>query len=86
MCCISPVIAAKVFPGCKVTIGNDEDVASAIKKVGSENVSKQVTEICVDSDNKLVTSPAYMYGDAAPHEVFDGVSAMVTETLKLTKE
>lgn len=25
LCCISPVLAAKVFPGCEVTVGNDKD-------------------------------------------------------------
>lgn len=26
LCCISPVLAAKVFPGCEVTVGQDKDV------------------------------------------------------------
>uniref|UniRef100_A0A9J8BF46 Zgc:162944 n=1 Tax=Cyprinus carpio carpio TaxID=630221 RepID=A0A9J8BF46_CYPCA len=25
LCCISPVLAAKVFPGCEVTVGHDKD-------------------------------------------------------------
>lgn len=25
LCCISPVLAAKVFPGCEVTVGDDKD-------------------------------------------------------------
>lgn len=86
LCCISPVIAAKVFPGCSVTIGNDSGTASAIESVGSKNEERKVTEVCVDEKNKIVTSPAYMYGDAAPHEIFDGIQNMITETLKLIKE
>lgn len=30
MCCIAPVIAAKVLTGCEVTIGNDPGVSQAI--------------------------------------------------------
>ena len=25
LCCISPVLAAKVFPGCEVTVGREND-------------------------------------------------------------
>ena len=86
LCCISPVIAAKVFPGCTVTIGDDTSTASVVEKVGSKNQVKKVSEVCIDEQNKIVTSPAYMYGSAAPHEIFDGIQSMVNETLKLTKE
>ncbi len=81
MCCIAPVIAAKVLPGCRVTIGNDEGTASAIKAMGSENVDRPVTEACVDEEHNLVTAPAYMYGDAAVHEVYDGIGEMVRGVL-----
>jgi enhancing lycopene biosynthesis protein 2 len=33
MCCIAPVIAAKLLPGCEVTIGRDEDTARAIAQI-----------------------------------------------------
>lgn len=26
LCCISPVLAAKIFPGCEVTVGQDKNV------------------------------------------------------------
>jgi hypothetical protein len=31
----------------------------------------------------VVTAPAYMYGDALPHEVFDGIGAMLKAMVKL---
>ncbi len=37
-----------------------------------------MTQACVDRVNKLVTTPAYMH-DARPHEVFDGIGAMVDQ-------
>jgi enhancing lycopene biosynthesis protein 2 len=83
MCCIAPVIGARVLgtksggPGVSVTIGSDSGTAAAIAAMGSRNVSKPVTEAHTDEKHNLVTTPAYMYGDAAVHEVFDGIGAMI---------
>lgn len=83
MCCIAPVIAARVLgkarngPGVSVTIGNDQGAADAIAKMGSTNVPKPVTEACVDEQNHVVTAPAYMYGDAPVHQVYEGIGAMI---------
>ena len=81
MCCIAPVIAARVLRGCRVTIGNDTGTAEAIARMGSQNVEKAVTEAYVDEDENVVTSPAYMYGAAPVHEVFDGIGEMVAGVL-----
>lgn len=89
MCCIAPVIAAKVLgkkaggPGCSVTIGDDGGTAAAIGQMGSSHVVKPVTEAAVDRGNKLATSPAYMYGKATPFEVYEGIGRMIEETLKM---
>ncbi len=86
MCCIAPVLAAKVLgtknggPGVSVTIGDDAQTAGAIEQMGSTNVAKAVTEACVDTANHLITAPAYMC-DAAPHEVYEGIGEMVDRTL-----
>jgi enhancing lycopene biosynthesis protein 2 len=40
-----------------------------------------VTGAQIDEGNKLVTSPAYMYGDAPVHEVFEGIGRMVEGVL-----
>ncbi|XP_029968230.1 glutamine amidotransferase-like class 1 domain-containing protein 3A, mitochondrial [Salarias fasciatus] len=90
LCCISPVLAAKVFPGCEVTVGveNDEkcpgtaDTAAAINQLGCKHVSKSVGESHVDQKNKLVTTAAFMC-EAPIHEIFDGIGSMVQGVLKL---
>ncbi len=52
LCCIAPVIAAKVLPGVEVTVGSDQEeggkwpyagTAGAIEKMGAKHVKKQVT-------------------------------------------
>lgn len=88
MCCIAPVIAARVLgtrmggKGCRVTIGTDAATADAIATMGSMNVGRSVHDAFVDEPNRLVTTPAYMF-DAKPHEVFDGVGAMIDAFAKL---
>ncbi|XP_006639092.1 glutamine amidotransferase-like class 1 domain-containing protein 3, mitochondrial isoform X1 [Lepisosteus oculatus] len=91
LCCISPVLAAKVISGCEVTVGcdnNDDgrfpdaETAGAIEKLGCKHICKEVTEAHVDEKNKIVTTCAFMC-KAPLHEIFDGVGAMVQEVLKL---
>jgi enhancing lycopene biosynthesis protein 2 len=83
MCCIAPVIAAKVLgkgaggPGVTVTIGDDRATAAAITKMGSSNQVRPVTQACIDEKNAVVTAPAYMYGDAPVHEVYEGIGMMI---------
>ncbi|XP_028938331.1 glutamine amidotransferase-like class 1 domain-containing protein 3A, mitochondrial [Ornithorhynchus anatinus] len=91
LCCISPVLVAKIFPGCEVTVGYDKDVdgrfpdaetATAIKELGCRHVCKDVSESHVDVANKIVTTCAFMC-KAPLHEIFDGIGTMVREVLKL---
>ncbi len=66
-----------------MTIGNDAGTAAAIAKMGSTNVSKPVTEACVDEKNHLVTTPAYMYAEAPVHQVYEGIGAMIDGVMSL---
>ncbi|XP_068428138.1 glutamine amidotransferase-like class 1 domain-containing protein 3, mitochondrial [Clinocottus analis] len=89
LCCISPVLAAKVFPGCEVTVGiekddkypNTADTAAAISQLGCKHVNTAVGESHVDEKNNLITTAAFMC-DAPIHEVFDGIGTMVQDVLK----
>lgn len=62
--CIAPVLLAGILgeekPVCRMTIGSDEETASALTKMGVEHVDCPVSEIVVDQERKLVTTPAYM--------------------------
>jgi enhancing lycopene biosynthesis protein 2 len=89
MCCIAPVIGAKVLgrrsggPGIKVTIGDDQGVASALSTWGSENIVKAVTEAAVDEQNLISSAPAYMYGEASAWEVYQGIGRMIEEMMRM---
>ncbi|XP_061580158.1 glutamine amidotransferase-like class 1 domain-containing protein 3, mitochondrial [Cololabis saira] len=90
LCCISPVLAAKVFPGCEVTLGiekddkypNTADTAAAVTQLGCKHVNTSVSESHVDQKNKLVTTAAFMC-DAPIHQIYDGIGTMVQGVLKL---
>ncbi|CAL8342978.1 unnamed protein product [Boreogadus saida] len=92
LCCISPVLAAKLLPGVEVTVGHEEEeggrwpyagTAQAIKALGAKHCVKDPHEAHVDLKNKVVTSPAYMC-ETKLHLIFDGIGAMVTNVLKLS--
>ncbi|NXQ59755.1 GAL3B protein, partial [Anthoscopus minutus] len=90
LCCISPVLAAKLFPGCEVTVGHDTEceqwpyakTAEAMKELGCRHVNSKVTEAHVDARNRLVSTSAFMC-NAPVHHVHDGVGKMVQEVLRL---
>lgn len=82
--CIAPALIAKVLGkhSVNVTIGNDRETAKEIEKTGAHHVDCPVQDYVSDREHKLVTTPAYMYDDAKPHEVFQGISAMVQELVE----
>ncbi|XP_054852615.1 glutamine amidotransferase-like class 1 domain-containing protein 3, mitochondrial [Eublepharis macularius] len=90
LCCISPVLAAKILPGCELTIGQDTEcekwpyakTAEALKELGCKHVNKNVNEVHVDVKHKLVTTSAFMC-NAPIHAIYDGIGKMVKEVLKL---
>jgi enhancing lycopene biosynthesis protein 2 len=91
MCCIAPVMGAKVLgtnaggPGVAVTIGHDEAVAAAIGQWGSRNVPRGADEAETDGRNRVVTSPAYMDAKATPHQVFEGIGRMIESVVELMR-
>jgi len=88
--CIAPVIGAKVLglanggPGVSVTVGKDTGTGQAITSWGSTPNERCVTEVCIDTQRRVVSTPAYMF-DAKPHEVFQGIGNLVREVIGLCK-
>lgn len=83
--CIAPVLVAKVLGPCDVTvtIGEDAETAAEIEKTGAQHENCPVDDFITDRENKVVTTPAYMYGEAAPNKVFTGVSKALKELVEM---
>jgi enhancing lycopene biosynthesis protein 2 len=87
LACISPVLAAKVLGAAgvqpKLTIGTDPHTAAAITAMGGQHQNVGPTEVFIDEENRLVSTPCYM-NDVGPWAVFQGAEKMVEEVLRLT--
>lgn len=83
--CIAPAIMALAFgdKGVNVTIGDDAGTAAEIEKTGAKHQNCAVEKFVVDQSNKIITTPAYMYGSAQPYQIFAGVSGAIAELIKL---
>jgi enhancing lycopene biosynthesis protein 2 len=82
--CIAPVLAAQALgpKGVQLTIGNDPNTAAAIESKGAKHVNCPVDSIVVDTDNRIVSTPAYMLAKSIS-EAESGINKLVTAILKL---
>jgi len=84
--CIAPVVIAKSLEGSGVkatlTIGSSPNVAGDIESMGAKHQECAVTDAVTDTENKIVTTPAYMTAERIG-EVEVGVSKLVESVLEL---
>lgn len=83
--CIAPALIARVLGQvCSptLTIGNDEETIKQIERTGADHEVCEVTDFVTDRENKLITTPAYMY-EAPLHHVQKGVAGAAKEFLEM---
>jgi enhancing lycopene biosynthesis protein 2 len=86
--CIAPALVARVLgkhTRVKVTIGSDPDTAAAIEAMGCEHVICNVHSFVTDPEHLVVSTPAYMLGPG-PSDIFQGISGMCMEVIRLVQE
>lgn len=81
--CISPALVVAALREGDVTVGDDVGVGQAIGAMGGHAVVLPVREAHVDRARKIVTAPAYMYGDARLADIAAGIDACVAQLLEL---
>lgn len=83
--CIAPVIVAKALGSHQVTItiGDDKESIDELLKTGAHHEVCPVVDYITDRLNKVITTPAYMYPSAKPHEVFAGVQGLSKELIEM---
>ena len=76
--CIAPVIVAIVLGAnsVHVTIGDDSKVAAEIASTGAIHENRGATEVCIDTQNKVVTTPCYMLATSIK-EIYQGNYALI---------
>ncbi|HJN23108.1 MAG TPA: isoprenoid biosynthesis glyoxalase ElbB [Rhodospirillales bacterium] len=83
--CISPALVARILDNAQVTIGQDAETATAIKKMGGRHKPAAQGEIVVDRNLGLVTTPCYMLGSTIS-QVAEDAENTVKAVLDLIKE
>lgn len=83
--CIAPVILARLFgPDLhpELTIGREAGPAGAIEAMGARHVAVEATEVLIDPEHRLVTTPCYMLAGGID-EVMTGAEKAVGALLSL---
>jgi enhancing lycopene biosynthesis protein 2 len=84
--CIAPAVVAKAlgFAHPRLTIGNDKGTAAAVEACGAVHQDCPVEGFVVDRENRIVSTPAYMYG-ARLSEIATGIDKCVAEVMALAR-
>lgn len=82
--CIAPTVIARILGEhhIKVTIGNDSKVAAGLQKMGAIHENKSATDVCVDVENKIVTTPCYMLANSIK-DIAAGTHNLINEMIDL---
>ncbi len=81
--CIAPALIGLVLGehGVQVTIGDDKEMAQEIEKTGAKHINKEANEAHADEAHKIVSTPAYMYGEARLSDINQGITKCVDQVL-----
>jgi enhancing lycopene biosynthesis protein 2 len=81
--CIAPVILARVLGNqVNLTIGQDENTAANIQKMGAAHTATWQGEITIDRDKKVITTPCYML-DSRVDQIGQGADNLIKAVLEL---
>ena len=81
--CIAPaVVALSMKTPLTLTLGATGEASAEIEKLGHRHVVTSANDICVDTKNKIVSTPAYMYDNAPLCDIFEGIRKLVDEIVK----
>ncbi|CAN5711197.1 isoprenoid biosynthesis glyoxalase ElbB [soil metagenome] len=87
LCCIAPILAAKVFGSThvEITLGAKGPASAAAESWGARHIVKRVDQAHADTTQRVVTAPAYMDDAATPNEVYLGIEAMVRTVVEMAE-
>jgi enhancing lycopene biosynthesis protein 2 len=86
--CMSPTTIAKALEGspisAQLTVGTDQEsspydisaISNGVRSLGQEVAMHSVQEICIDSENRIITAPCYMM-EASVLDVRNNIKAAI---------
>ncbi|MFI3299329.1 MAG: isoprenoid biosynthesis glyoxalase ElbB [Rikenellaceae bacterium] len=78
--CIAPLSLPAIIEGVTITLGERGELAEAAEAhYGATVLASGVSEAVVDSLNRVITVPCYMYSEATVAEIAAGARSMVGE-------
>ncbi|MBA6297091.1 isoprenoid biosynthesis glyoxalase ElbB [Colwellia sp. MB02u-9] len=81
--CIAPVMIPLIYgENAQATIGHDVGIAKALIDVGLAHRDCAVDDIVVDTNRKLVSTPAYMLATTLT-EAASGINKLVAQVIKM---
>ena len=75
--CISPVIAAKLFPKLRCTLGLDQANLDTLTKIGATPIQANYDDVVFDEAYNVYSTPAYMI-DTTISKIALGIEKLVT--------
>jgi enhancing lycopene biosynthesis protein 2 len=82
--CIAPALIGHIHPtGTLATIGNDDETAMAAEAIGIKHVICSATDIVVDPQNRVISTPAYMLANSIS-EASHGIAKAVQQLIDMT--
>jgi hypothetical protein len=79
---LGSVLAAKLFKGCSITLG-DDSLKGKIEKSGANLIMAGPEEVVVDKHNRIISSPGFNIQTAKPYQIHKGMEELVSTTLNL---
>lgn len=81
--CIAPTMTPLLFGKDAIcTIGNDQEIASAIESMGGQHQNCECNSIVIDETLNIVSTPAYMLAGSIS-EAATGINKLVNKVLQL---
>ncbi len=81
--CIAPALIGHIYPqGTLATIGNDKDTAAAVEQLGARHQTCAVNDIVIDSEAKVISTPAYMLAGSVS-EAATGIEKAINRLIEM---
>jgi enhancing lycopene biosynthesis protein 2 len=86
--CIAPATLARTLQiegiSARITCGTDEQISNSIEDMGHEHEQCAAIDCVIDSERKIVTTPAYMNAKSIG-EVWQGIEKLVHAVIEMTR-